>query len=159
MTLERYWKHVAENYDVLVAKAKKYFPDPEEIVHDAVLAVAENKAYARKGKIENPKLWLIGIVWNAILHKNHAEGKKREREVPLTPELSYDPAPTLENKLALDSLMDSLDAPERELLTQHYTMGKTTLEIAKELDTTEGKIKMQLSRIRKKLKNLSSNTE
>ncbi len=102
---------------------------------------------------ENPEGWLYKTAHNIV--RNHC--KKADNRVLSTEEMELDvPDGNPDNGFSavdMEVTMDQiLTEEEKDILCKHYVDGYSMAEIGESVGTTEGNIKVRMSRIRKKMR-------
>lgn len=98
---------------------------------------------------EAPVAWLLAIARHVLID----EARRGKELVPL-PELLPDPAPALEEGVALVDLFDRLPEQQRRLLELVYVYGYSHAEIGAMLGMTEGAVKTGVWRARAAFRDL-----
>jgi RNA polymerase sigma-70 factor (ECF subfamily) len=117
--------------------------DPD-VASDAV-AEAFAQALRRGDVVRDPERWL----WRAVFRIAAGEMAERRRRLPSVVEESYEMEdPARELVAALQRLSDR----QRRCVVLHHAAGYPAREIAAILGSTEGAVKVHLSRARKRLR-------
>ena len=124
-------------YRIVKAKEDYYGKTGKEISTEELATLLEVSTYEIVNAIESLKdpISIFEPIYNdggdAILLCDQIEDKKNNKE--------------FSSKIALEKAIDDLDKRENYILNQRYVMGKTQMEIAKELDISQA----QVSRLEK----------
>lgn len=124
-------------YRIVKAKEDYYGKTGKEISTEELATLLDVSTYEIVNAIESLKdpISIFEPIYNdggdAILLCDQIEDKKNNKE--------------FSSKIALEKAIDDLDKRENYILNQRYVMGKTQMEIAKELDISQA----QVSRLEK----------
>lgn len=129
--------------------------DTDDLVSEAFRKAFENYS----ARIENPKAWLFTIVRNTV-----TDFYRKKKDVALAESLenceyTYGFEQSLEKQDELNCLKQSLkllSKEEMEIVNLRYFAGLKHLDIADLLGKSEDSVKMKVSRIIKKLKDLTN---
>jgi RNA polymerase sigma factor, sigma-70 family len=122
--------------------------DAEDVLHDCIIKVWESAPrYQNRGK---PMAWILTIAKNLCISKL----RTAKDSIPLTEtELSADTgALSAEERILLESCMNSLDDSERQIVVLHAVSGMKHREIAKLLRLPLGTVLSKYRRAILKLK-------
>ncbi len=95
--------------------------------------------------------WLLRIATN-LVHDRWRDPAKRRESADEVPELAMDDA--IERRALVAQLLNRLPADQRTVLTRRFVDGRTIVEIARELDRSDGAIKQLQFRALQTLRNL-----
>ncbi|MGC1781648.1 MAG: RNA polymerase sigma factor [Acidobacteriaceae bacterium] len=132
--------------------------DAEDAVQDTFLRVLKHRG--KLASVENPRIWLIRIVWNLALDRKRrmrsaslieeAEELLRNRASGETP--AAEALRSAESCARILRLIDKLPRKEREVLRLSAMEELGTAEIAAILQTTESSVRSCLFRARQHLR-------
>lgn len=135
--------------------------DINEAVQETIIETFKNLKKLRK--VEYFKIWIIKILINKC---NHIYKKKKHNgifikydEENINNLKAPDNSEKILEKLDFEILIQSLNYEERTSLTLYYLENLTTKEISKILKKPDSTIRNQISRARKKLKNILESQE
>lgn len=122
----------------------------EDIGGEALIKVFKN--------IENFKGDAAFATWVKAIIENEGEefirGKARVKEQAFVGDESYDPGPSLHDKIALEQIVSKLSPPERVLVRLKLD-GITDADIAEDLDLPLGTVKSRWNALQIKMRTLS----
>lgn len=122
-------------------------------VHADTAEDAAQGAWARgwehRGQLREPKRLLTWV--NTIALNLFRNGCRRQQMCELPSEILV-PATASPSAIDLARLLDRCDPMERELLQKHYLAGYTSREIASQVSSTDGAVRIRLLRLRRRLR-------
>lgn len=128
--------------------------DAEDVMHDVYVSVFNAAAYKPGGK---PMAWILKITKNLCL-KSIRAGKRKsfDSETELQNMLAEDSTLSVDEKMFMAEVMESLSDTEREIVVLHAVSGFKHREIADVLDlplpTDLSKYNRALEKLRKKIR-------
>lgn len=132
--------------------------DAEDAVQDAFVRIYRFADKFAQTEGASFKSWGYKILMNVIFTRYANKKKERSRTAALDPE-DYERLPDTQNFVAdtemreyVTSVLEKVSAEVRQLLTLYYLEGKTQDEIATQLHTTPGAIKIRMFRARQHFK-------
>jgi RNA polymerase sigma factor (sigma-70 family) len=126
---------------------------------EEVTAAAFERAYRKRNRFDpargEPRAWLFGIARNAVLDELRRRGRQAELAAEPLDTASHaapEEVERSERRLALNAALETLAAPERELVALKFFAGLDNAEIAEVLEISESNAGTRLHRAMTKLR-------
>lgn len=119
-----------------------------DVLQDASL---QYRAKLRNGLIPNPSMaHLRAFVRFTVL----AHLRARDRFVPIDDLVETPVSSDITARIMIDQVLEQMDGPCAFLLREKYLVGRSSQELARALQTTDGNVRVQLHRCRERFKAL-----
>ena len=126
---------------------------------EEVTAAAFERAYRKRARFDpdrgEPRAWLFGIARNAVLDELRRRGRQAKLAAEPLDAASHaapEEVERSESRLALSAALETLAAPERELIALKFFAGLEHAEIAEVLEISESNAGTRLHRAMTKLR-------